>query len=199
MTFSILLSMISFAFVLSITPGPVNIMIISSGINNGFKQTFAFISGATIGFTLLLLIIGFGLSNIFLLYPNLFSIMEIFGALFIMYIGYKIVISRDNLQTESKNKQTLKFYEGFLLQWINPKAWIACISGVSMYITNNNSLLIFVIIYFIVCYLSLSFWGIVGEKATIFFSTQIRLKIFNILMGSILIFSSFSLFISNIF
>jgi len=125
--------------------------------------------------------------------------MEIFGALFIMYIGYKIVISRDNLQTESKNKQTLKFYEGFLLQWINPKAWIACISGVSMYITNNNSLLIFVIIYFIVCYLSLSFWGIVGEKANIFFSTQIRLKIFNILMGSILIFSSFSLFISNIF
>jgi len=125
--------------------------------------------------------------------------MEIFGALFIMYIGYKIVISRDNIQTESKSKQTLKFYEGFLLQWINPKAWIACISGVSMYMTNNNSLLIFVIIYFIVCYLSLSFWGIVGEKATIFFSTQIRLKIFNILMGSILIFSSFSLFISSIF
>ena len=149
MTYSILLSMISFAFVLSITPGPVNIMIISSGINNGFKQTFAFISGATIGFTLLLLIIGFGLSNIFLLYPNLFSIMEIFGALFIMYIGYKIVKSRDNLQAESNGKQTLKFYEGFLLQWINPKAWIACISGVSMYMTNNHSLLIFVIIYFI--------------------------------------------------
>jgi len=199
MTLTLLLSMISFAFVLSITPGPVNIMIISSGINNGFKQTFAFISGATIGFTLLLLIIGFGLSNIFLIYPKLFSIMEIFGALFIMYIGYKIVKSRDNLQAESKNKQTLKFYEGFLLQWINPKAWIACISGVSMYMTNNHSLLIFVIIYFIVCYLSLSFWGIVGEKATIFFSTQIRLKIFNILMGSILIFSSLSLLVSNIF
>jgi threonine/homoserine/homoserine lactone efflux protein len=198
MTLTILLSMISFSFVMSITPGPVNIMIISSGINNGFRKTFSFISGATIGFTLLLFIIGLGLSNIYILYPKLFSIMEIIGSLFIMYMGYKITRSTDDLKTQSHTKQTPKFYEGFLLQWINPKAWIASISGVSMFITNNTSLLIFIIIYFFVCYLSLSFWGVVGEKATIFFNTKMRLKIFNVVMGSILILSSFSLFLSNL-
>jgi threonine/homoserine/homoserine lactone efflux protein len=154
-----------------------------------------FVSGATIGFTLLLVLIGFGLMNILNLYPSLLNYLEIAGATFIIYMGYKIATSISDLSTANYDKKTLKFYEGFLLQWLNPKAWIACVSGVSMFVSSDGTFLVFVIIYFIVCYISLSFWGILGQKATKFLNTPTKLKLFNITMGSILIFSASSLIV----
>lgn len=199
MTQTIFLTMFSFSLAMSISPGPVNMMIISSGINHGFVKTFSFISGATIGFTLLLVLIALGLSNVFTLYPTLFSFLEIIGALFIIYIGYKIITSTGALNLKDKEQKKLKFYEGFLLQWLNPKAWVASISGVSMFAIDQTSLIIFVIMYFLVCYISLSFWGVLGQKATVFLNTNKRLKIFNMIMGSILILSAFSLIVTNLY
>ena len=57
---TLLLAMLSFSLVMSITPGPVNMIILSSGISYGVKRTIPYVSGATVGFTLLLLLIGFG-------------------------------------------------------------------------------------------------------------------------------------------
>jgi len=185
-----LLAMFSFSLAMSITPGPVNMMIISSGVNHGFKKTVPFISGATIGFTLLLILIGFGLMNIVNHSPFLLSFMEVLGASFIIYMGYKIATSRADITVKNQEKKVPKFYEGFLLQWLNPKAWIACVSGVSMFVSSDTAFLAFVLIYFTVCYASLSFWGVLGQKATIFLNTPVKLKYFNITMGGILIISA---------
>lgn len=138
MTFTIFSSMLLFSLVMSISPGPVNLMIITSSINNGFKNTFAFISGATIGFTLLLVCIALGLSQFLNLYPSFLTYLEFFGFSFIIYMGYKIAISKASLKIEKGNKKSLKFYQGFLLQWLNPKAWIASLSGISMFKANDN-------------------------------------------------------------
>ena len=190
MDLTTLLAMFSFSLAMSITPGPVNMMIISSGVNHGFKKTVPFISGATIGFTLLLILTGLGLLNIVNHYPSLLLIMKILGASFIIYMGYKIATSRADITVKNQDKKIPKFYEGFLLQWLNPKAWIACVSGVSMFVSSNSTFLAFVLIYFTVCYASLSFWGVLGQKATIFLNTPIKLKFFNITMGTILIISA---------
>jgi threonine/homoserine/homoserine lactone efflux protein len=198
MSLTIFLSMLLFSLVMSISPGPVNMMIVTSSINNGFKNTFAFISGATIGFTLLLICIGFGLSEILSVYPSFLSYLEFFGFSFIVYMGYKIASSISSLEIKDENKRNLKFYEGFLLQWLNPKAWIASLSGVSMF-SGNEKLLIFVLIYFIVCYLSLSFWGYLGLYFTKFLNTHRKLKVFNLIMGSILILSAMIMILSKLF
>lgn len=197
MSFTTLLAMFSFCLIMSISPGPVNMMIVSSGINHGFKKTMTFVLGATVGFTLLLLIIGLGFTKVLDKYPAFLSYLEIFGSFFIIYMGYKIATSSSSLDVSNEDNKTLKFYEGFLLQWLNPKAWIASISGVSMFVVSDNILLLFVVMYFIVCYVSLSFWGILGEKATIFLSTDLRLKVFNIVMGMTLIISAISLLYVN--
>jgi len=198
MTITTLFAMFSFSLAMSISPGPVNMMIISSGINHGVRKTMPFVSGATIGFTLLLVMIGFGLMNILNVYPSLLHYIEVSGAIFIIYMGYKIATSISDLSTSNNDKKTLKFHEGFLLQWLNPKAWIACVSGVSMFVSSTSTFVVFVIIYFVVCYLSLSIWGVLGQKMTKFLNTDTRLKAFNILMGGILIFSASSLIIIKI-
>lgn len=199
MNSAIFLSMLSFAFVLSISPGPVNIMILSSSINHGFRKTFSFISGATIGFTILLAIIAFGFEKLLTKSTFLTSLMELLGSCFIIYIGYKIITSNKFEMTDNEEVKYLKFYEGFILQWLNPKAWLACISGVSMFSSSKENLYIFVLLYFIVCYLCLSFWGIVGNKLTVFFNSSFKLKLFNIFMGMILIIVALSILGNKIF
>ncbi len=199
MSITTLLAIFSFSIVMSISPGPVNMIIVTSGINNGFKRTLPFISGATIGFTLLLFLIAIGLKSVITLNTNLLFYLEIFAYSFIIYMGYKIATSVSDINIENKENKIPKFYEGFLLQWLNPKAWIASLSGVSMFVSNDKTLFIFVLIYFIVCYLCLSFWGVLGQKLTIFLSTSFRLKVFNISMGFVLIFSALVLIIRHLF
>ncbi len=128
---TLLLAMVSFSLVMSITPGPVNMIILSSGISYGVKRTIPYVSGATVGFTLLLLFIGFGFSRFINAYPFFLTYLAIVGSLYIIYMGYKIAFSKPEL--EIRKNDIPKFYEGFLLQWINPKAWIACVSGASIF------------------------------------------------------------------
>ena len=184
---SLLLAMFSFSLVMSISPGPVNMVIVSSGATYGVRNTFGFVSGGTIGFTSLLLFIGFGFYNVIDLYPLLLKYLTVAGSLFIVYMGYLIASSKPELAIEKQNRPT--FMQGLLLQWLNPKAWIACMVGVSSFsVPNDNKVfLTFSFIYFIVCYLSLLSWSVLGEKVTILLNSPLKLRIFNQLMGGLLI------------
>jgi threonine/homoserine/homoserine lactone efflux protein len=183
---TLLLAMVSFSLSMSITPGPVNMIILSSGISYGVKRTIPYVSGATVGFTLLLLLIGFGFSQFINAYPFFLTYLAIVGSLYIFYIGYKIAFSKPEL--EISKKEAPKFYEGFLLQWINPKAWIACVSGASIFSSaeSYDLFLTFTIIYFIICYISLGMWAILGDKVSYLLKDNFRLRLFNLTMGFLL-------------
>jgi len=197
MTITLILSMVSLSFAMSITPGPVNLMIVSSGVNHGFKKTFSFVSGATIGFTLLLIFISFGFIKVISTYPIFLKLLSIFGSIFIIYMGYKIASSNTNQNTNIKREKVLRFHEGFLLQWLNPKAWIACISGISLFSSTNSELYTFIVIYFLICYASLSFWAIFSHKLSSFINNHKRLQVFNLVMGSLLILTACYLLLSQ--
>jgi len=184
---SLLLAMFSFSLVMSISPGPVNMVILSSGASYGVRKTFSFVSGASIGFTLLLLFIGLGFHKIIALYPDFLKYLSIAGSMLIIYMGYSIASSSSELNIEKQNLPT--FTQGFLLQWLNPKAWLASVASVSLFSTpdSNQVFLTFSLIYFVVCYLSLFSWSVLGNKATLLLNSEFRLMIFNRFMGSLLI------------
>jgi len=187
MSLSLIFAMFSFSLAMAISPGPVNMIILSSGVDYGAKKTFPYVSGATIGFTLLLLFVGFFFKKFIEAYPFLLSFITIAGALYIIYMGYKIASSHPEIKV--KKADIPKFYEGFLLQWVNPKAWIACVSGVSIFSRPESSgiFLTFVSIYFVVCYASLAIWAFLGEKVSFLLKNQFRLRLFNLLTGVLLI------------
>jgi threonine/homoserine/homoserine lactone efflux protein len=184
---SLLIAMFSFSLAMSISPGPVNMVIVSSGASYGVRKTFYFVSGATIGFTLLLLFIGLGFYKIIDDYPYFLKYLAIFGSAFIMYMGYLIASSKPELTIEKQTQPT--FFQGFLMQWLNPKAWMACVSGVTLFSSphNNQLFLTFSLIYFFVCYFSLFSWSVLGDKVTIVLNSEFRLRVFNLCMGALLV------------
>ncbi len=155
-------SMFLFSFAMSITPGPVNTVILSTSLNHGLKRSLPYISGATIGFTLLFDFYGLWSSKCINSISSCLKNFAVCGTLFVCYIGIKIILSAANISISSAPVGHMlipNFKDGFLLQWLNPKAWLACVSGITMFtsIENPQSLPIFIIIYFFTCYACLFF------------------------------------------
>jgi len=187
---SLIFAMCLFAFSMSISPGPVNVITLSTGVNYGLKKAMSFVGGATIGFTLLLLTVGLGLQVIAELSDVFLIVLSYVGAVFIAYMGIKIILSAGSLESLSSSLQNIPtFWDGFLLQWLNPKAWIACISGVSAFnLGHSLSLLsLFISLYFLICYASITSWALLGDKLQTLLSSPRHFKIFNVTMGSALI------------
>jgi threonine/homoserine/homoserine lactone efflux protein len=188
---SLVFSMFIFSLSMSISPGPVNLTILTSSMNYGVKATFAFISGATIGFTGLLASVCFGLYQIIVTYPVLLDLITVLGTALLLWIGFNILRAKETtISTQNPDQiQIPTFMQGVLMQWLNPKAWIAAVAGTGLFSTGSieNPLLVFVLIYFVVCYLCLLLWGIVGEKLANFLNRGNRVGIFNLVMGLILI------------
>ena len=188
---SLILSMFTFSQSMSISPGPVNLAILSSSMNYGVKRTFAFISGATIGFTALLAAVCFGLYQILVLYPILLDVITLSGTALLVWMGWNILRAKgESIQTQTFEVEKIPtFLQGALMQWLNPKAWIAAVAGTALFSAAkfDYALALFVSIYFVVCYLSLWIWGIAGEKLAGFLNVGNRARLCNILMGLALI------------
>ena len=63
--FNIFFALISFYFVMYVTPGPNNAMVLASGLKFGFLKTIPHMSGITIGHITQLILVCFGLGKIF--------------------------------------------------------------------------------------------------------------------------------------
>ncbi|WP_371367641.1 Cysteine/O-acetylserine efflux protein [Sporomusa rhizae] len=184
---SVAFAMFLFSLSMSISPGPVNMTSLSSGVNYGFQKTFPFVSGATIGFTILLVAVGLGLANMISHISAFQVVLEYVGAGYIGYMGYQIMSSNTEIEVQDKNLP--RFHHGFLMQWLNPKAWIACLSGVVAFNLQDSytMLLVFVSIYFPICYLSLVAWALLGSKLQFLNEIKNGIRTFNVLTGGLLI------------
>lgn len=198
MDLTIALAMFLFALSMSISPGPINIMVTLTSIGHGAKQAHPFLVGATIGFTLLLALVGFGLNSFFLKHDILQSLLNFFGGCFIIYMGWKIMKSKISSNLDQNDIPT--FGQGFLLQWVNPKGWVAAISGSSIFAssTDNFILVVFVGIYFVTCYFSLLITALLGNYLKPLFETGGRFKLLNIILGGLLIITAIYMFYINI-
>ncbi|WP_312933619.1 LysE family translocator [Pseudomonas sp.] len=187
MTSATFIAMTLFALGMSLSPGPVNLLVLASGVQHGFGRSLPLVSGATVGFTLLLILTGAGLSSVLTQYPLLLHVLALAGAGFIGYIGYTLATCAPNQATPSQARP--RFMQGFWLQWLNPKAWIACASGVALFANPEatDSLLAFVIIYFFVCYLSLAAWALLGAQAAGVLDSERRQRVFNLMLAALLI------------
>jgi len=185
---SLLIAMCLFSLSMSFSPGPVNLIVLSTGASHGFQKALPITSGATIGFTLLLLLTGLGLENFAARSEAFFDILAYGGTGFICYIGFKILTSDTKLVTTAEKPAS--FMTGFIMQWVNPKAWGACLAGISAFnaVHSLSILATFVSIYFVVCYVSIAAWAMMGAKVSHLLQTPRNLKIFNTVMGISLIF-----------
>jgi len=184
-----LLSLCLFMFATSCSPGPNNILASYSGFNFGLVKTIPHMFGVIFGFTTLVIVMNFGLINIFKNFPIMQEILIYTGTIFLIYLTYKISFSKTS--SDNSSKSPVRFIETFFFQFLNPKAVIVAIIIVSTYVESgenyiNYSLWVIGIAFIFACF-SIMFWTLLGKFLRKFAANQKFIKRFNYVMSFLLI------------
>lgn len=190
---TLFISIFMFSFATSMTPGPNNIMLLSSGLTFGYKRTIPHILGVVLGFPLMTVCVGLGLGQVFETYPLLFTILKFVGIVYLLWLAWKIANSTPKLNNNDENAQPLKFMPIVLFQWINPKNWIKIITAMSVYVTSVEDSLIQIIvismIFFLTVLVSANSWAMGGVVLQKLIKSDSGIRRFNIIMAVLLVLS----------
>lgn len=129
----------TYSFVMSITPGPNNVMLTASGANFGFRKTIPHILGVLGGFSLVLFGVCAGLDVVFTRWPQLQTVLRWAGAAYLVYLGWRILRSGEARAAESRKPLTALEAAGF--QFLNPKAWMMTLTAAAMFLPRELGIL----------------------------------------------------------
>jgi threonine/homoserine/homoserine lactone efflux protein len=188
-----LLSLVTFAFVSAMTPGPNNIMLAASGVNFGFMRTIPHMAGVAIGFAILQIAAGFGLGALFVRFPLLHTVLKIAGVLYLLFLAWKTA-NAGSLSARGKPgaeaPKPLNFWQALAFQAVNPKALIMAISSMSIYVRPGSvvgDVLLITAIFAATSVLSTTTWTGFGTALREALKDPRRIRIFNIAMALALV------------
>ncbi|CUJ07445.1 LysE family translocator [Cognatishimia activa] len=190
MTIEILTALVAFAFVTSITPGPNNMMLLASGANFGFVRTIPHMLGIGIGFTIMVMLVGAGLMQLFDAWPPSYLILKVLSAAYMLWLAWKIAHSASP-EGMSAGAKPMTFTQAALFQWVNPKAWTMALSAITLYAPGREllSVLLVAIVFGGINLPTVSTWTILGQKLRVILSNPRRLTVFNWTMAALLVIS----------
>jgi threonine/homoserine/homoserine lactone efflux protein len=188
MSIDLFIALIAFAFVMTVTPGPNNLMLLASGVNYGFRRTIPHMLGIVGGVMLMIAIMGLGLGKIFETYPVAYAGLRIVGGLYMLWLAWKIANSGP-ITSGTERSRPMTFLQAALFQWVNPKAWVMVVSAIATYSLPNNylwTITIIVLTFGAVGLPSISVWPLFGMGLKQFLSDPTTLRIFNVAMAALL-------------
>ncbi|QHC96341.1 lysine transporter LysE [Pseudomonas sp. R84] len=188
---SLIVSMAAFALAASITPGPVNIVALSSGAQFGFRASQRHVAGATLGFVLLLVLMGLGLHEVLKLWPFMTRVVQLAGVAFLLFMAWKLAVDDGQLNAGDSGRAPSMLY-GAVMQWLNPKAWLACVAGMGAFVADGEARLVwqFAAVYLVICYLSVGCWAYAGTFLRGYLSNATGMRWFNRSMAGLLALSA---------
>jgi len=183
-------AMVVFASAMAFTPGPNNIMVTASGVNFGFRRTLPHILGITFGFVVLLIGCAAGLGAIFAAYPPLQVVLKAAGALYLVWLAWKIATAAPAAGDDERVAQPITFLQAALFQWVNPKAVVIALSAIAIYVRPAHWMLDFgllVVVFAIVTILAVATWTGFGVALRRVLADPKHAHFFNIAMALLLI------------
>jgi threonine/homoserine/homoserine lactone efflux protein len=185
------LPLVTFAVATAITPGPNNIMLTASGANFGFRRTLPHMLGVAIGFTIMVLAIGLGLSAIFERFPLIHQVLRYGGGAYLLYLAYRIAMAAPTPGAAQPAGHPLTFLQAALFQWINPKSWMMAVGAISAYTTVGGNLMresvLIAVTFGAIGLPSTALWAGLGVAIARLLRTRWALRAFNIAMALLLV------------
>jgi threonine/homoserine/homoserine lactone efflux protein len=198
MSHSLLIAFVMFATVMFFTPGPNNIMLLSSGLTYGFPPTIPHIMGITFGFAFMVGAVGLGLGTIFIAYPVLQTILKYAGAAYLIYLAAAIAMSEPvSPGQDSRGGRPMTFWGAAMFQWVNAKGWVMVIGTITAYAAIAAypwNIVIQVTLSLILGSLSCTAWTLFGSSLRPILTSQRAVRAFNIVMAVLLLASLYPVF-----
>jgi threonine/homoserine/homoserine lactone efflux protein len=179
-----------FAVVALFTPGPNNIMLLSSGLTFGFRRTLPHIAGIAIGFALMVALVGLGLGAVFTAYPWLQVVLKYAGAAYLAYLAVAIARAGPVAAGEAAQGRPMTFLGAALFQWVNVKGWVIALGTITAYaaiapfpwnIVTQTTLVL------VIGAMSATTWALFGSALRPWLSSPRKVRAFNLVMALLLL------------
>ncbi|EEA94669.1 LysE family translocator [Pseudovibrio sp. JE062] len=195
------LALMGFAFVMSISPGPGNFLLLASGANFGFSRSLPLVFGISLGFLSMVFGVGVGLGQVLTELPMLYTALRVACAAYVLWLALKIGRSRalGSGETE-KMAEPISFVQASLFQLLNPKAWAVALIVTVSYTSAESymtSLLLLIAVFAVVNIPSISVWALSGSALRNLLAKGNRIAVFNIGMALLLIASMAPVLLMN--
>ncbi|MCE8514547.1 LysE family translocator [Ruegeria pomeroyi] len=190
MTYDLLIALLLFAFVSSITPGPNNLMLMASGANFGFRRSVPHMLGIGLGFTFMVVMVGVGLVQVFDAWPPSYTLLKYASVVYLLYLAWKIANAAP-AKRGAEAGRPMTFLQAAAFQWVNPKAWAMALTAISAYAPGQTLMAVLVVaaIFGAVNLPSVSTWTVLGQQMARLLTNPRRLTVFNWTMAGLLVLS----------
>jgi threonine/homoserine/homoserine lactone efflux protein len=183
-----LLPLMTYCFVMSSTPGPNNVMLATSGAMFGYRRALPQIFGTNSGVAVQTFITCLGLGSLFVAFPVLHQILRVVGALYLVFLAWKLSASSLGDAGETK---PLSFTQAALFQAVNPKSWVKAITLASVFMPVGLSApvgaLLVAVVGLVIGFPSASMWALFGVAIRRLLTDPFKRRVFNLSMGAMLV------------
>jgi threonine/homoserine/homoserine lactone efflux protein len=180
-----------FAFVTSITPGPNNFLLFSHGKSFGLKGSISLMFGIFLGFSVLLYISGYGIAEMVTRNETVGLVLKIISSAWLLYLAFVLSKLGSSKSVDSTSK--VGFYQGFFMQFVNPKAWIMAITGASAFLPHlesiHLSIFVFTITFGMVGIPCMVSWVLFGDYISTLLKSEKAHRILGIVLFVLMLFS----------
>lgn len=196
----LLFAFVAFVFVMFFTPGPNNIMLMSSGLTYGFRRTLPHMAGVTLGFAFMIAAVGVGLGAVFIAYPVLETVLKYAGAAYLVYLAIVIAMSGPPSPGKTERRGPMTFWGAAMFQWVNGKGWIIVIGTITAYAAIAHfpwNIAIQTAISLAVGTASTTAWALFGSALRPVRGSARSVRVFNIVMAVLLLASLYPVFMEH--
>jgi threonine/homoserine/homoserine lactone efflux protein len=193
----LLIAFVIFALVMYLTPGPNNVMLLSSGLTYGFRRTLPHIAGITFGMAFMIAAVGLGLGTIFIAYPLLQTILKYAGAAYLIYLAIVIALSGMAPSAQDNARGPMTFWGAAVFQWVNVKGWVMVIGTITAYAAIASfpwNIVLQTAISLVVGAVATVVWALFGSALRPVLRSPGAVRAFNIAMAVLLLASLYPVF-----
>lgn len=202
MTYELLTALMAFAFVMSVTPGPNNLMLLASGANFGWVRTLPHMLGISLGHMLMVVLVGIGLIQIFETFPITNTILKAASIAFLLYLAYKIATAAPPAETsDTPTGKPLTFIQAALFQWVNPKAWAMALTAISAYTPESSGtwgVVVVALVFATTNFPSINLWVFLGTQLRRLLNVPWKLRAFNLCAALLLLASLYPILFATV-
>jgi threonine/homoserine/homoserine lactone efflux protein len=185
----ILIALIGFAFITSVTPGPNNMMLMASGANFGLRRTVPHMLGVSLGFGAMVAVLGLGFDRLITGSPVLSEALKWLSLAYMLWLAWKIAHASRPSEDKAVSTRPMTFLQAAAFQWVNPKAWAMALGALSAYAAGVGGALVVGLVFALVNLPSVSLWAAMGQGLRRLLASPGRLRAFNWTMAAGLVLS----------
>ncbi|WP_347331677.1 LysE family translocator [Marinimicrobium locisalis] len=171
-------------------PGPNNLMLMASGVNFGVRRSIPHITGIVLGCQALLVAMTVGLGQLLVIYPRAELALKVLSVLFLSYVAVLLWRAGGRTAQRRAEARPMSVWEAAVFQWVNPKAWMMCltlVAALGQTALSDGSLLWVALTFALLSTPLLVFWNVGGQMLNAWLQKGTRLRWFNRVMALLLL------------